>query len=165
MKAKSVAVALALLFLFSAAAVVRDVSAKSSPPADVLNLRLDMSREEVHRRLEQLGARREREERGRQEVWTLLREPRFGSVLVGYDREYKVRYVTAIARQGGRRVRYSDVASLKSARAENTTVSYSYTWEVKPSKKSGGYFVIVMGRDPQYLTSLSIKRRPTSEVD
>ncbi|HEY0078554.1 MAG TPA: hypothetical protein VGB73_07890 [Pyrinomonadaceae bacterium] len=164
MKSKSIALGLALLFLFSAA-VVRDVSAKSSPPSDVLNLRLDMSREEVHRRLEQLGARLEREERGRQEVWTLLREPRFRSVLVGYDPEYKVRYVTAIAREGGRRMRYSEVASLKSAYAQNTIASYNYTWEVKPSKKSEGYFVIVMGRDPQFLTSLSIKRRPTGEVD
>jgi hypothetical protein len=164
MKPKSNAAALALLFIFSGA-VALDVSARSAPPADVLKLRLEMSREEVHRRLEQLGARLEREERGRQEVWTLLSEPRFGSVLVGYDAEYRVRYVTAIARQGGRRMRYSDVASLKSAYAENTIASYRYTWQVKPSKKSEGYFVIVTGRDPQYLTSLSIKRRPTGEVD
>jgi hypothetical protein len=163
MKLKSMAASLALLFMFAAA--VSNASAKSVPPADVLKLRLEMSREEVHNRLEQLGARFEREERGRQEVWTLLREPRFASVLVGYDGEYRVRYVTAIAREGGRRVRYADVASLKSAYAENTIASYRYTWEVKPSKKSRGYFVIVTGRDPQYLTSLSIKRRVTGEVD
>jgi hypothetical protein len=128
------------------------------PPADVLGIRLNMSRKVVHRRVRKIG-RLEREERGRQEIWTLEREPRFASLLIGYDKDYQVRYVTAIARKGGRRMLYSDVASIKNAFAENTTGYYKYTWESKPRGNAPGYFVIVMGREPQYLMSLSIKKK------
>ena len=117
-----------------------------------------MIREEVHRRLQRLGTM-EREERGRQEIWTLAREPRFATVLVGFDADFKVRYVTAIAREGGRRMRYSDLAPIKEARAENANGAYTrYTWEFKPGQKRAGYFLIAEGRDPEYLKSFSIKR-------
>lgn len=132
-------------------------AAAQSLRRDVLGLRLDISQQAVHSRLKKIG-NLEREERGRQEVWTLKNDKRFSSLLVGYDKEYKVRYVTAIARGGGQRMRYTEIAPLKSARAENTSVSYSYTWEVKPGKNRRGYYLIAMGRDPQFLTSISIKR-------
>ncbi len=148
-----------LKLIFGAALLVTAVSASGkSLPSDVLGLRLQMSQKIVHERLGKLG-RLEREERGRQEVWTLLNEPHFASLIVGYDRDYKVRYVTAIARKGGSPMRYSDVAPLKDAYAENTVATYRYTWEVKPSRKNPGHFLILTGRDPQYLTSLSIKER------
>jgi hypothetical protein len=144
----------ALLLLFVA---FQNAQAKE-PLRDVVGVRLNMSREDAHRRLQKIG-RMEREERGRQEVWTLEKEPRFASVLVGYDKEFKVRYVTAIAREGGARMLYTSVASLKSAYAENAPGHFKYSWEVKARGKSPAYFVIVMGRDPQYLTSLSIKKK------
>ena len=124
----------------------------------VLGLRIGMSREDVHRRLKLMGTF-EREERGRQEVWTLARESRFDSVLVGFDADFRVRYVTAIAREGGRRMRYNELAPIKDARAENANGAYTrYTWEVKPDKQHPGYFLIAEGRDPEYLKSFSIKR-------
>lgn len=124
----------------------------------VLGLRIGMTREDVHRRLKRMGTL-EREERGKQEVWTLAREPQFASVLVGFDADFRVRYVTAIAREGGRRLRYSELAPIQEARAENANGAYTrYTWEIKPDKKSAGYFLIAEGRDPEYLKSFSIKR-------
>ena len=129
-----------------------------SLPDNVLGLRIGMAQNEVHRRLQKMGTM-EREERGRQEVWTLASEPRFASVLVGFDTGFKVRYVTAIAREGGRAMRYREVASLKDAYAENANGAYTrYTWEVKKSKKNAGYFLIAEGRDREYLKSISIKR-------
>jgi hypothetical protein len=125
---------------------------------NVLGLRIGMSRKEVHRRLQKVG-NLEREVRGRQEVWTLTREPRFASVLVGFDADFKVRYVTAIAREAGPRMRYSDLAPIKDAHAERANGAYTrYTWEAKPGRKSPGYFLIAEGRDPEYLKSFSIKR-------
>ena len=125
---------------------------------NVLGLRIGMNREEVHRRLQRIGTM-EREERGRQEVWMLTREPGFASVLVGFDADFKVRYVTAIAREGGPRMRYSDLAPIKDARTENANGAYRrYTWELKPDQKRAGYFLIAEGRDPEYLRSFSIKR-------
>lgn len=125
---------------------------------NVLGLRLGMSQREVHRRLEKIGTL-DREVRGRQEVWMLRSEPRFASVLVGFDANYKVRYLTAIARDGGSRMRYSDLAPIKDAHAESANGAYTrYTWEAKPGRKTAGYFLIAEGRDPEFLKSFSIKR-------
>lgn len=149
----------ALIFWLSLLALATSTNAAATAlRSDVLGLRLEMSKEAVHQRLAKIG-RFEREERGRQEVWTLVNDERFASLFVGYDREYKVRYVTAIAREGGRRMRYSEVAPLKDARVENAGGAYyRYTWELKPGKKRAGYFLIAEGRDPEHLKSFSIKR-------
>jgi hypothetical protein len=132
---------------------------------NVLGLKLGMSQKAVHRRLEKI-ATLEREERGRQEVWRLARDPDFASLLVGFDPDFKVRYVTAIAREGGRRMSYSELAPIKDARAENANGAYTrYTWEMKPDKKNAGYFLIAEGRDPEFLRSFSIKRRVNKEEE
>ena len=124
---------------------------------NVLGIRIGMSRDDVHHRLQKLG-RLEREVRGRQEVWMLTREPRFASVMVGFDKDFQVRYVTAISRDG-QRTRYGDIGPIKDAFAEHAGGVYTrYTWEIKPDKKSPGYFLIAEGRDPEYLQSFSIKR-------
>lgn len=153
-KSRASLVALALLVMVGIPAA----AAGRSLQDNVMGLRLGMSRENVHRRLQKIGTL-EREERGRQEVWSLAREPRFASVLVGFDGNFKVRYVTAIARDGGPRMRYSELAPIKDAHAENAHGAYTrYTWEAKPGRKSAGYFLIAEGRDPEYLKSFSIKR-------
>lgn len=131
---------------------------------DVLGLRTDMSRENVHRRLQKIG-RLERAERGRQEVWKLEGDARFGAVLVGFDPTFKLRYVTAIVREGGKRMRYSEVGDIKKAQPENIMGNYRYTWEIKARGKKPGYFLIALGRDPEYLTSVSIKKKKDDGVD
>jgi hypothetical protein len=151
---KAVLVTLTLLLLI---VIPAQVSGRNLHD-NVLGLRVGMSRENVHRHLQKMGTL-EREERGRQEVWTLATEPRFASVLVGFDGDFKVRYVTAIARDGGPRMRYSDLAPIKDASAESARGAYTrYTWEAKPGKQRAGYFLIAEGRDPEYLKSFSIKR-------
>lgn len=54
------------------------------PQNNVLSVRIGMSRDDVHHRLKKIGTL-EKEVRGRQEVWKLTREPRFASVMVGFD--------------------------------------------------------------------------------
>ena len=128
-----------------------------SPQDNVLGIRIGMNRQDVHHRLQKLGTL-EKEARGRQEVWKLTREPRFGSVLVGFDTNFQVRYVTAISRDG-QRMRYGDIGPIKDAFAEQAGGVYTrYIWEIKPDKKRPGYFLIAEGRDPEYLQSFSIKR-------
>lgn len=148
-----------LLVLIFGLSLLVTANATTTLRSDVLGLHLRMSREAVHQRLAKAG-RLEREERGRQEVWTLTSDSQFATLLVGYDRDYHVRYVTAIAHEGGRRMRYSDVAPLKDARFENAGGVYRrYTWEFKPDAKRTGYFLIAEGRDPEFLKSFSIKQR------
>lgn len=148
---------LALIFGLSLLATATSTTA-TALRSDVLGLRLKMSKEVVHQRLAKVG-RFEREERGRQEVWTLINDPQFASLFIGYDRDYQIRYVTVVAREGARQMRYSEVAPLREARVENVGGVYRrYTWESKPDAKGTGYFLIAEGRDPEYLNSFSIKQ-------
>jgi hypothetical protein len=134
-------------------------------PDNVLGLRVGMSRDDVHHHLKKMGTLN-REERGRQEVWTLSREPRFASVLVGFDTDFRLRYVTAIAREGGIPMRYSELAPTKDAQVENVSGAYTrYTWELKPVKNHAGYFLIAEGRDPEFLRSVSIKQNTNRDED
>lgn len=156
-------VTLALGFLIALGAVV-EASAKAAPRA-VLGVSPGMSEEAARRVLRRVaekqgdeGKKEEEEEgHGREEIWTLKRDPHFAKVIVGLDAGNRVRYVTALAREAGRRMAYSDVAALKDARAEESGVFRRYTWEVKSRGRTPGYLVIAQGRDPQYLMSLSIK--------
>lgn len=162
MKRKRITLAVGFLIALGA---VAEASARALPRT-VLGVRPGMSEEEAHRVLRRVaekqgdeGEKEEEEEgRGVDEIWTLKRNPHFAKVIVGLDARNRVRYVTALAKEGGRRMAYGDVAALKDATAEESGVFRRYTWEVKPRGKSPGYLVIAQGRDPQYLMSLSIKR-------
>lgn len=88
-------------------------AAQAKPRPEIMGVELSMSRDDARARLKSLG-RLEREERKRQEVWA-VDDPRISHLLIGYDADYRVRYVTAIARAGGPRIRYREIAELKHA--------------------------------------------------
>jgi hypothetical protein len=122
-----------------------------------------MSREAALARLKAIG-RLEKEERKRQEVWA-VNDARVSHLLVGYDTEYRVRYVTAIARAGGPRIRYQDVVDVKHAQKSNNQGNYKFTLEVDARRDRFAYVTIAHGRDPQYLESYSVKRIDPNEKE
>jgi hypothetical protein len=122
-----------------------------------------MSREAALARLKAIG-RLENEERKRQEVWA-VNDARVSHLLVGYDTEYRVRYVTAIARAGGPRIRYQDVVDVKHAQRTNNQGNYKFTLEVDARRDRFAYVTIAHGRDPQYLESYSVKRIDPNEKE
>jgi hypothetical protein len=122
-----------------------------------------MSREAALARLKAIG-RLEKEERKRQEVWA-VNDARVSHLLVGYDAEYRVRYVTAIARAGGPRIRYQDVVDVKHAQRTNNQGNYKFTLEVDARRDRFAYVTIAHGRDPQYLESYSVKRIDPNEKE
>jgi hypothetical protein len=122
-----------------------------------------MSREAALARLKAIG-RLEKEERKRQEVWA-VNDARVSHLLVGYDTEYRVRYVTAIARAGGPRIRYQDVVDVKHAQKSNNQGNYKFTLEVDARRDRFAYVTIAHGRDPQYLESYSVKRLDPNEKE
>jgi hypothetical protein len=122
-----------------------------------------MSREAALARLKAIG-RLEKEERKRQEVWA-VNDARVSHLLVGYDTEYRVRYVTAIARAGGPRIRYQDVVDVKHAQRTNNQGNYKFTLEVDARRDRFAYVTIAHGRDPQYLESYSVKRIDPNEKE
>ena len=133
-------------------------AAADSPARDILGLRLDMSKDAAHARLQKLG-RLEREERKRQEVWQIT-DKRFSHILLGYDVAGKVRYVTAVAREKEQPTRYSDVADLKKARqmGDPKVNNFIFMWELEARGDNPKTQVIAQGRDPQNLQHLSLKR-------
>ena len=145
--------------LLALAAFVTD--AKTRP--EIMGVSLSMSREAALARLKSLG-RLEKEERKRQEVWAVS-DARVSHLLVGYDNEYRVRYVTAIARAGGPRIRYQEVVDVKHAQRSTNQGNYKFTLEVDARRGRFGYVTIAHGRDPQYLDSYSIKRVGENEEE
>ena len=137
--------------------------ADKSPSPEVLGIRLSMSQKEAHSRLKRKGSL-EKEERKRQEVWALS-DRRVSHLIVGFDPDYRVRYVTAIARTGGPRIPYSEIGDLKTAGQTNNQGNYKFTWKVASRQGHQAYIVVAHGRDPLNLESYSVKRLDTEEVD
>lgn len=131
-------------------------AAQVGPRPEIMGIVLSMSRDDVRARLQSLGTL-EKEARKRQEVWA-VKDERISHLLVGYDQNYRVRYVTALARAGGPRIRYDELADLKSAQRTNTQGNYKFTWQVPTRSGQLSYILLAHGRDPQYLESYSVKK-------
>jgi hypothetical protein len=130
---------------------------------EIMGVALEMKREVAQARLKSLG-QLEKEDGKRQEVWA-IKDPRISHLLVGYDDEYRVRYVTALARSGGPRMRYDEVADLKAAQRSNYQGNYRFTWDIPERRGQLAFVVIAHGRDPNYLESYSIKKVQDKEID
>lgn len=134
-----------------------------APSAEVLGIRLSMSKKEAHARIKRIGSL-EKEERKRQEVWA-LNDHRISHLIVGFDPDYRVRYVTAIARTGAPRIRYSEVADIETAKQTSNQGNYKFTWKVAARPGHPAYLVVAHGRDPEHLDSYSVKRLDAEEID
>jgi hypothetical protein len=132
------------------------------PRPEIMGIRLNMSRDDAQARLKAIG-NLEKEERKRQEVWAIT-DPRISHLLVGYDTDYRVRYVTAIARSNAR-ITYQEVADVKSAQRQQNQGNYRYTWEVSGRSRQFAYVIMAQGRDRQYLDSYSVKKLDQGEID
>lgn len=150
-----------LCLLLTLAGLAGVAQAKVRP--EIMGVALDMSRDAALARLKAIG-QLEKEDRRRQEVWA-IKDPRISHLLVGYDADYRVRYVTAIARTDGPRMRYQEVADLKSAQRLNSQGNYRFTWEIPEQRGQVAFVVVAHGRDPNFLDSYSIKKVGEKEVD
>ena len=151
---------LSLLLAISAISVSA-VSARPRP--EIMGISLDMKREDARARLQSLG-KLEKEQRKRQEVWA-VKDSRISHLLVGYDADYRVRYVTAIARTDGPRIPYHELADVKSAQRSDTPGNHKFTWEVAGRRGQTAFTIIARGHDSQYLDSYSVKKKDQEEID
>ena len=152
-------VAVCCLLLLAAACAT-----KGEPKPEILGVRLGMSRDEARARLQRIG-KLEKEERRQQEVWRLDDDPSYSHLMVAYNKDYtSVRYVTAVAKEQGRRVPYAEVIDLGSARLESAQASRTY-WQELPERSGRPAFVAkAIGTDPTYLKYYSVVRSD-SEVE
>jgi hypothetical protein len=150
---------LLLILIVSVPAIV----SAETPRPEIMGVSLGMSRADARARLQAIG-KLERETRKRQEVWS-VKDDRISHLLVGYDSDLRVRYVTAIARSNGPRIRYDDIADLKSAAREQNQGNYKLTWQVAAHSGQTAYVLIAHGHDPQYLESYSVKKLDQKEKE
>jgi hypothetical protein len=148
--------------LLLAVAVVAGASPAKTRP-EIMGISLEMSRDDAQARLKSIGTL-QKEDRKRQEVWA-VKDSRISHLLVGYDSENRVRYVTAVARTGGPRIRYQDVADLESAQRTVNQGNHKLSWEVPARRGHFAYLIIARGHDPQFLDSYSVKKMDQEEID
>ena len=141
----------AALLVFCATACITSASPAIS---DILGVRLEMPRDTVRTTLARVGTF-EREERRRQEVWTLRDDPRYASLIIGYTPQWNVRFITAVARPGGVAVHYDQVLDVKAAEHRAAGQTHNYTWKTGTPP----YYVIAIGK-PQRIEYLSLKKEP-----
>jgi len=138
-------------------------AAPARPRPQIMGISLEMSRDDARARLKSIGSL-EKEDRKRQEVWA-VKDPRISHLLVGYDADYRVRYVTAIARTDGPKIRYQEVADTKSAQRTVVQGNHKFTWEIEGRRGHDAFILIARGHDPQYLDSYSVKKADQEEID
>jgi hypothetical protein len=128
-----------------------------------MGISLEMNRDNARARLKSIGSL-EKEDRKRQEVWA-VKDSRISHLLVGYDADNRVRYVTAIARTDGPKIRYQEIADLKSAKSSHTSGNHKFTWEIEERRGKEAFILIARGHDPKYLDSYSVKKADQEEID
>ena len=138
--------------------LVLSCAQSARPTADIRGIRLGMSRDEAQKILRQRGEL-EKEERKQQEVWALKNDDSYSHLIVAYNKEYTaVRFITAVAKDQGRRVPYSDVIDTQKAKLTEAGNSRTYALEVPASEGQPGYLVRAIGTDPAYLKYYSVER-------
>ena len=152
---------LSLSLLLVIGALVSVAAARPRP--EIMGVSLDMKRDDAVARLKSIGSL-ERETRKRQEVWA-VKDVRISHLLVGYDADNRVRYVTAIARTDGPRIRYQEVADMKSAQRSVTPGNHKFTWEIEERRGQSAFIIIARGHDAQYLDSYSVKKKDQEEEE
>jgi hypothetical protein len=121
-------------------------------PGDILGISVGMSAGDAQKHLKEI-AKLVRIEKKRQEVWELRNDARFGYLAVGYDKENRVRYVTAIAKpRDAVLVNYSEIADLSAAKQEIVEPNRRYTWQAEARDGRPAYAVIVQGTAPNSLS-------------
>jgi len=138
-------------------------AAPARPRPEIMGISLDMTRDDARARLKSIGSL-EKEDRKRQEVWA-VKDSRISHLLVGYDADYRVRYVTAIARTDGPRIHYQEVADLKSAQRTVVQGNHKFIWEIEARRGHFAYILIARGHDPKFLDSYSVKKADQEEID
>lgn len=131
-------------------------------PNDILGISVGMSKGEAEKHLNEI-AKFERDERKRQQIWRLKNDPHFSKLGIGYDEEYRVRYITlfvdaAIATE---RIRFTDVGDLSKAKAEIVAPHYRYIWEVPSIDGKPAYTLNIYGDNPEFVTIYSLSGKAT----
>lgn len=155
-----------LAFLMSQCANQQAGSAKL--PTDIRGIRLEMPKDEAHQRLEEIAKFKEAASKG-QEIWTLKDDPNYNNIMIGYDKENTVRYVTATLDQGAtkdkKRVKFSDIGDISAAKKESVGNINKYMWDVDAGNEIPEHQVYTYGVEEENLLHFSLVKRMEKEEE
>jgi hypothetical protein len=132
------------------------LAAARQPAPWILGLRLGMSYTQAHSRLCEIGQFKSEDEG--QQVWILSHDQRYQYAIVGFDRSRRVRYITVLARPGGKPVSYSDIGHIANATRSGGPGNLRYTWKAHDERGRFEYLVIAKGKNHRYLDRYAVKR-------
>ena len=150
----------AVLHLILPLALLAGSSAQSAvvtkaPPPEILGVRLAMPYQDAHAQLAKLGQLKNEEEG--QEVWTLLGDEHYELLIVSFDGDRKVRYVTAMADANGTPITYAEVGDTSTAIRSGDPGNLTFTWKGEDRANKFEYVAIAKGKDAQRLSTFSVK--------
>lgn len=118
-----------------------------------------MSKADAQKRLEEI-AQFESEDKKAGQLWRLKNNPQFNNLAIAYDRENKIRFVTALVEKSTakERMRFTDVGDLANAEKQITEPHYRYFWDVPTSEDKPAYRISVYGNEPEFLSIYSLSK-------
>lgn len=156
MRVRRLFLSFAIILSLTTFAAENASSPTKRPAPEILGVRLAMHYAVAHAQLAKLGQLKKEDEG--QEVWTLLGNEHYQFLIVGFDGERKVRYVTAIADASGTPLNYQDVGDIASATRSGQPGNLTFTWKGEDRKDKFEYLAIAKGKDAQRLSSFTVKR-------
>jgi len=136
-------------------------SAKIAPnlPKDILGISIGMSKADAQQRLEEIATF---ESGGRKvgQLWKLKNDPHFSSIAVDYDKENRVRFITAFVEKttAKEKIKFTEVGDLTKAKAEIVEPHHRYVWEVPAEGDKPAYVVNVYGVDAEFVENYSLAK-------
>ena len=147
-----------LCVLFAITNCAGETASGNNLPNNILGIKLGMTEQEAKNRLQEIG-KFTRVEPKRQQIWALKDNSRFGYVAVGFDKENKVHYVSAIAAPKSReKMRYTEIGDLSAAKAEIAKPNYIYTWTIPAANGNSPYMILARGTNAEYLNTYTISK-------
>lgn len=133
----------------------------------ILGIHFKLAKEDVHKRLKEIGSF-VRAERKRQEIWE-VRDANFSHLIVAFDKNAKLRFVTAVSREDpeAKRVPYAQIGNVEKARQAGDPAinNFNYEWDLPSQDGHPHLLVNARGRDPTFLTTYSLKRVDDEPVE
>lgn len=152
----------AVLFLTQCAG--KTATAKTLPQ-DILGISVGMNKADAQKRLEEIGQMTS-EDRKAGQLWQLKSDPRFANLAVAYDKEQKIRFVTALVdkEKAQQRVRFAEIGDLTAAKAEIVAPHYRYVWETAATDRQPAQTIIIYGDNPDSITLFSLSKKIEAQI-
>lgn len=133
-------------------------------PQDVLGVSVGMTKEDAEKRLKDI-ANFDRAERKSQQIWILKDNPNFSHLAVGYDKQDKIRYASAIASdpKNKKLLRFTEIGDIKQAKPELVPPHHRYIWETSSENPQNAQIILAYGDNPDFLSFFSISRKVSPE--